>query len=125
MFLAPNSIDNPEAIEIQSQSLILSWDPPSISNGILIHYIIVQNSSELDRTFPNTTILEIRNLLPFTTYQFTVMACTSVGCTESPPEFITTTEAGKYLQNSHYIYYQIVLTFIFNLMCNLSLIYST
>ena len=95
--LVPNSIDNPEAIEVRSRSLTLSWEPPSISNGILTHYIIVQNSSELDQIFPNTTILEITNLLPFTTYQFTVMACTSVGCTESTAEFITTLEAGKYL----------------------------
>lgn len=96
-FLVPNSIDKPEATEVLSRSLTLSWDPPSISNGILIHYIIVLNSSELNRTFPNTTILEVTNLLPFTTYQFTVMACTSIGCIESPPEFATTLEAGKYL----------------------------
>ena len=57
----------------------------------------MQNSSELDQTFPNTTILEITDLLPFTTYHFTVMACTSVGCTESQPEFVTTLEAGNYL----------------------------
>ena len=54
----------------------------------------MQNSSELDQTFPNTTILEVTDLLPFTTYQFTVMACTNVGCTESPSEFATTLEAG-------------------------------
>ena len=93
--LVPNSIDNPEAIDIQSRSLALLWEPPSVSNGILIHYIIVRNSSELDRVFSNTTILQVTDLLPFTTYQFTVMACTSVGCTESSPEFATTMEAGK------------------------------
>lgn len=47
----------------------------------------------------NITILEVTNLLPFTRYQFTVMGCTNVGCTESPPEFVTTLEAGKYLFN--------------------------
>lgn len=95
--LVPFSIDNPEATNIQSRSLTLSWEPPSVSNGILIHYIVMQNSSELDQTFPNTTVLEITDLLPFTTYHYTVMACTSVGCTESQPEFVTTLEAGNYL----------------------------
>lgn len=95
--LVPNSIDAPEATEIRSRSLTLSWEPPSISNGILIHYTIVQNSSELERIFPNTTTIVVRNLLPFTSYQFTVMACTSAGCTESLPEVVTTMEAGKYL----------------------------
>ena len=100
--LVPNSIDSPEAIEIQSRSLTLSWEPPSISNGILVHYIIMQNSSEIDHTFPNTTILEVINLFPFTTYQFTVVACTSIGCTESPSEFIKTMEAGKYYDHNNF-----------------------
>ena len=91
----PVSIDRPEVTEIQSMSLVLSWDPPSIANGIIIHYIIMENSTEVDRTTPNITNLEVTNLLPFTIYQYTVTACTIVGCTESPPETVTTLEAGN------------------------------
>jgi len=55
----------------------------------------MENSTEVDRTIPNITTIEVTNLSPFTAYQYTVTACTIIGCTESPPETVTTLEAGN------------------------------
>jgi len=81
--------------EIQSRSLVLSWDPPPNANGIVIQFIIMENSTEVDRTIPNITTTEVTNLSPFTEYQYTVTACTIIGCTQSPPVTVTTLEAGN------------------------------
>jgi len=93
--LVPVSIDRPEVTEIQSRYLTLSWDPPSIANGIIIHYIIMENSTEINRIPANITTLQVADLLPFTTYQYTITACTVIGCTESPSETVATLEAGN------------------------------
>ena len=69
------------------RSALLVASPPSVSNGIIILYIVSYNvngsTNIMTRNF--TTINQhlndsVESLLPFTNYVFTVRACTTAGC---------------------------------------------
>lgn len=60
------------------QSILVQWDPPASSNGVITHYIITvegnsTNFSSYDR------LHTFRNLLSNITYQFKIKAATSAG----------------------------------------------
>ncbi|XP_061132682.1 usherin [Syngnathus typhle] len=75
----------------QGRSLLLNWDPPSSPNGVITMYNLYSEDnlefSGLSRSFL------FRRLEPWTTYTLTLEACTSAGCTRSPPQHVTTAAA--------------------------------
>ncbi|XP_061735051.1 usherin isoform X2 [Nerophis ophidion] len=75
----------------QGRSLLLSWDPPSSPNGAITMYNLYSEGnlefSGLSRHFL------FRRLEPWTTYTLALEACTSAGCTRSPPQYVTTDAA--------------------------------
>jgi len=87
-----------------ARSVVLTADPPPVSNGIIIIYIVSYNVdgstniTAMNFTADNQQRLNgtLEMLLPFTNYVFSVRACTTVGCSNSS-ENITemTLEDGK------------------------------
>uniref|UniRef100_UPI0037E7E888 usherin n=1 Tax=Semicossyphus pulcher TaxID=241346 RepID=UPI0037E7E888 len=75
----------------QGRALLLSWDQPSAPNGIITMYNLYSEGnlefSGLSRNFL------FRRLEPWTTYTLTLEACTSAGCTRTPPQQVTTAAA--------------------------------
>ncbi|XP_029354432.1 usherin [Echeneis naucrates] len=73
------------------RALLLSWDQPQASNGVITMYNLYSEGnlefSGLSRSFL------FRRLEPWTRYTLTLEACTSAGCTHSPPHHITTAPA--------------------------------
>ncbi|KAK2854220.1 hypothetical protein Q5P01_006881 [Channa striata] len=75
----------------QGRALLLSWDQPRAPNGVVTMYNLYSEGnlefSGLSRNFL------FRRLEPWTTYTLTLEACTSAGCTLTPPQQITTAAA--------------------------------
>ncbi|XP_029001116.1 usherin isoform X2 [Betta splendens] len=75
----------------QGRALLLSWDQPRVPNGVVTTYNLYSEGnlefSGLSRSFL------FRRLEPWTTYSLVLEACTSAGCTRSPPQQITTAAA--------------------------------
>ncbi|KFV62937.1 Phosphatidylinositol phosphatase PTPRQ, partial [Dryobates pubescens] len=74
----PEAVQNVHCIATSWQSILVQWDPPASSNGIITHYTITVggNSTSLS---PYDTVQTFRNLLSNMTYQFRVKAATSAG----------------------------------------------
>ena len=94
-YTAPSGFDQIVVLERGSRYLIISWDPPAAANGILVNYTVLQAGDVIAATPPDVLQYSVSPLLPFTTYSFSVMACTSVGCVESQDIQTTTQEDGE------------------------------
>ena len=81
--------------------LVIAWDPPAQANGILISYTVFLGDEEVADTPPTVLDYNVTELLPFTSYNFTVMVCTSEGCVESPALVATTLEDGESISDQH------------------------
>ena len=79
---APSSPPTNIAVDnANSDSFLLSWDPPPVEdiNGIIRNYMIRVTEVETDRTFyvtTNITLLELNGLHPFYMYTSAVAAQT-------------------------------------------------
>ena len=98
--LAPSGFDRTVVLETGPRHIVLSWDPPASSNGILINYTVTQDGVVLAATTPTSQSYNVTGLLPFTSYNFTVMVCTAVGCADSQVLAASTLEDGKDLVTS-------------------------
>ncbi|XP_054255688.1 phosphatidylinositol phosphatase PTPRQ [Indicator indicator] len=74
----PEAVQNVQCIATSWQSILVQWDPPASSNGIITRYTITVggNSTSLS---PHDTVQTFRNLVSNMTYQFKVRAATSAG----------------------------------------------
>ena len=72
-------------------------------NGILINYTVVLEDIVIDDVPPFTQSYNVTGLSPFTSYNFSVMACTSVDCVDSPFLVARTLEDCKYVVPGSYI----------------------
>ena len=91
----PSAPVNVLVVDADNTSLLLMWDPPTIPNGIILSYRVeyfgVETTSTvnssfydvMDITVYNMTSTFIYELVPFSTYNITVAASTSIG--EGPP----------------------------------------
>ncbi|XP_041112261.1 phosphatidylinositol phosphatase PTPRQ-like [Polyodon spathula] len=80
-FLTNQSVDavqNLHCIGTSWQSVLIQWDPPTNSNGIITHYI-VQFGADARELNPSDHVYTVRELLANTTYTFRVIAATSAG----------------------------------------------
>ncbi|AWP01780.1 putative usherin-like [Scophthalmus maximus] len=92
----PRGLAPPTMSHLQGQpsQLLVSWTPPSEPNGIIRSYRIQRNNVSFSFSFDPTVLTYTdEDLLPFTTYSYSVIACTSEGCITSPRTHITTLEA--------------------------------
>ncbi|XP_072320975.1 usherin [Eucyclogobius newberryi] len=93
----PAGLSPPRVLVLGPESLQVMWSPPLIPNGEIHRYEIrlqdlrIVHDSD-DASDYNITVTE---LIPFTNYTVSVLACSSGGgvvggCTESPPALATT-----------------------------------
>ena len=96
VLLVPSSLDPPLFRNVTATSLTIYWDPPEPPNGVLLHYIIYQNNTEIQRVMGNITSFTVTGLQPFTVYVFRLSVCTAVGCSNSSDSVPQrTAESGK------------------------------
>jgi len=79
LYLAPNSPINVLASAVNSSTVEVTWDPPTITNGILRYYTVVYGSSdgmEMMEVNSSDVIVLVSGLDPFTNYTFYVLAVT-------------------------------------------------
>ncbi|XP_048212729.1 usherin [Perognathus longimembris pacificus] len=92
----PETLSPPEVsyVSMNPPELLISWRPPEQSNGIIQSYKLQRNGMLYPFSFDAVTFNYTDNkLLPFSTYSYAVLGCTSGGCTTSIPTHITTPEA--------------------------------
>lgn len=77
----PAGVQAPVVTLVESQRLGVTWQQPTIPNGIITRFDLFVNDEIQFSGTTNTTI--INSLLPFTEYSLHLQACTSVGCTNS------------------------------------------
>ncbi|NXN98020.1 PTPRQ phosphatase, partial [Rhinopomastus cyanomelas] len=74
----PEAVRNVYCIATSWQSILVQWDPPASSNGIITHYIVrVEGNSTNFSSYD--TLHTFRSLLSNFTYQFAIKAATSAG----------------------------------------------
>ena len=96
VLLVPSSLDPPLFRNVTATSLTIYWDPPEPPNGVLLHNIIYQNNTEIQRVMGNITSFTVTGLQPFTVYVFRLSVCTVVGCSNSSDSVPQrTAESGK------------------------------
>lgn len=89
---APTGFDEVIVESTQAHSVFLSWEAPAQPNGVLVVYTVLQNEREIANVTPPTVEYNVTELLPYTNYQFSILACTSAGCVEGPSVDVMTNE---------------------------------
>ncbi|XP_047436500.1 usherin [Mugil cephalus] len=92
----PRGIAPPKVSHLRGRpsEVLVSWSPPLEPNGVLQSYRIQRNNVSFSFSFDPTVLSYTdEDLLPFSTYSYSVIACTSEGCITSPHSNITTLEA--------------------------------
>lgn len=93
MYLVPGFVCGVEAHQWGSSAILLSWQPPEESNGVLTGYeISYESMSEHEIgeriiypaiTDPNQTTTKLTSLKPATNYQIYIKAITKAGVGEA------------------------------------------
>ena len=96
---APTGFDEVIVESTQARSVFLLWEAPAQPNGVLVVYTVLQNEREIANVTPPTVDYNVTELLPYTNYQFSILACTSAGCVEGPSVDVTTNEDSEYFIN--------------------------
>jgi len=78
---APSLIDAPILFVESATTIRVTWVRPVQANGIITNYNVYQNGSLVNFTLDTNILIE--ELLPFTTYQYSIEACTNVACAVS------------------------------------------
>ncbi|XP_075788523.1 phosphatidylinositol phosphatase PTPRQ isoform X2 [Pelodiscus sinensis] len=75
---APDVVRNVQCTATSWQSILVHWDPPSKSNGVITHYLIIfeRNSTNISA---HDKVHTFRDLLSNISYQFKIKAATSAG----------------------------------------------
>ncbi|XP_054688920.1 phosphatidylinositol phosphatase PTPRQ isoform X5 [Grus americana] len=74
----PDAVQNVHCIATSWESILVQWDPPASSNGVITHYIITVEGNSTNVSSYDT-LHSFRNLLSNITYQFKIKAATSAG----------------------------------------------
>ncbi|XP_040841245.1 usherin [Ochotona curzoniae] len=92
----PEGLSAPEIsyVSVSPPKVLISWIPPEQPNGIIQSYRLQKNAVQYPFRFDAVTFnYTDEELLPFSTYSYAVLACTSGGCSISKPTNLTTLEA--------------------------------
>ncbi|XP_068088985.1 usherin isoform X3 [Hyperolius riggenbachi] len=88
----PQLLKPPIVQPLSSSEVNVTWYPPSVPNGEITKYIIQTDDGETYFAGKKLSIM-LPNLLPYTLYNISLVACTSGGCTTSPKTLFRTMEA--------------------------------
>ena len=91
MEAAPSGVSIPMLTALSNSSIRIDWVPPLMPNGIITTYTVTVLPDMINITTIQTSVM-VQNLLPFTLYQVTIIACTQAGCTSSMPNEVRTLE---------------------------------
>jgi len=81
---APEGINAPRVMAATTTSLTLSWFSPLRPNGEIVNYFLQLNDTLLNISLAGDQLsYTATSLIPFTTYQVTLTACTVGGCATS------------------------------------------
>ncbi|KFV78560.1 Phosphatidylinositol phosphatase PTPRQ, partial [Struthio camelus australis] len=74
----PDVVQNVHCVATSWQSILVQWDPPASSNGVITHYVVTVEGNSMN--FSSYDKLHtFRNLLSNISYQFKIKAATSAG----------------------------------------------
>ena len=76
-----------EIVEVNSNSVTLQWSPPRVPNGVITHYSILNNGTNIANFGNNMLMDTIEGLVPDAVYVLQLRAHTVVGA--GPPSNIT------------------------------------
>ena len=102
----PEGLSKPTISQIKERSLVVTWSEPSKPNGLVSKYILKSIQANGVETFHYqglSTSYQVTGLQPFTAYNFTISACTQIGCVESDAISISTRSAAPDSQPAPYI----------------------
>ncbi|ELW55473.1 Usherin [Tupaia chinensis] len=88
---APTGVSPPVLQTVSATQINVSWSPPSMQNGEITKYLLRYDGKEYHAG--RGLSLLVSNLLPYTHYHFSLVACTQGGCTASVPKSAWTMEA--------------------------------
>ena len=88
---SPDGMPSPNVTVVNATALAIVWSTPLVPNGVVTGYVLVQNSTNITNGFFFAYVST--NLLPFTTYSYSILACTVRGCGSSTPTLAVTAEA--------------------------------
>jgi hypothetical protein len=105
---APTAPTNVIATEVNSTHVTVEWDEPDTPNGIVRQYIISYNLSESDdiTLTGSARTVTIGDLLPFTFYEFTVVAFT-IETGPGASDIVRTEEAANGIVRHYIISYNL------------------
>eukprot|EP00062_Callorhinchus_milii_P018719 gi/632972566/ref/XP_007902721.1/ PREDICTED: usherin [Callorhinchus milii] len=91
----PTGIQPPQVQALEPNSVQVTWQPPLMVNGEILHYEIRMPDPRVKISNTSALHYKVLNLIPFTNYSVTIVACTggggyTGGCTESLPTGFTT-----------------------------------
>ena len=92
----PEGLTAPVLTVTSSSSILVSWNPPTQSNGIITEYQAFRSSGGMTNVSvyrQQNRVFSDNGLQPFTLYTYTIQACTSGGCSLSPNSSETTLQA--------------------------------
>lgn len=93
---APSGLATPNATALSSTSVLVTWEPPAIPNGMIILYQVVRVfvGGDLTSQLQNTTerMVLLTGLEPNTIYTFQVICYNDGGSTRSPTVEVNTLE---------------------------------
>ena len=72
------------------KSMRLFWDEPGSPNGLITHYNLYQDGVQIYRGARRE--YTVSRLIPYTSYEFQLEACTVAGCTRGPSQVIFSAE---------------------------------
>ena len=87
----PGAVRAPRLTVLTASAIKVEWQPPVISNGIVIRYELYMGNKGI--YYGTDMSYVVSNLKPYTLYTFHVRACTKTGCTAGPSGEATTHEA--------------------------------
>ena len=87
----PDGISAPDIEVVNSSSLLVTWEEPTMPNGIIIEYILIQNGATVFSGLAFSYLAP--DLDPFTVYSYAIMVCTVEGCGSSNRSTAATLEA--------------------------------
>nr|XP_060635514.1 phosphatidylinositol phosphatase PTPRQ [Anolis sagrei ordinatus] len=76
---APDIVQNIQCTATSWQLVLVQWNPPLKTNGIIIHYIITFGNNSIIISSTNETVHTFKDLLSNTSYQFKIKAATAAG----------------------------------------------
>ena len=87
----PDGVSEPTVVVVNATALSISWTEPTIPNGVISQYILLQNGTIIFTGLSFSFLLF--DLQPFTYYSFSLVACTVRNCSSSIPTIAMTPEA--------------------------------